>query len=536
MNRSHRLLHLSVTSLLTFVFVALATAACTDIVYRDREAFNPPPDSVAGFLGYFDIATKQTTCGNCHVGHQAQWATAKHASAWSDLQASGHAAESCNGCHSVSELGNAAAAPGGYNKVADSAYHDVQCENCHGPGLKHVTNPEVKANVPLASFNADTALKSSCSGCHTGTHEPFVEQWKESAHGSGPAWANEKSNASCQPCHEGRAALSVKFGVATNYLERDSATSYQRITCVVCHDPHGSTFAGQLRRDVAVPTTDNLCVTCHSRTGVPPWGTATATSSARGPHGAQGLLVIGQNVGWIPDNFVYDTSLIVSSHGTTANPRLCATCHMSPTTVTDKATGAFTFQSVGHLFEAIPCLDAAGKPVGGGTCTLTERDFSACASSGCHTSAGSARTAYNAYQSRVDNLLDQIWDDKNKNGVVDASPTDGGLIAQMVFRNSAPDIAALNFGSSTMTVAKGTIWNAALAANDDRAYFLAGKVYGKGWAAHASSGNGVHNPFLLEALLTASIAQLKTTYGFPAPPMPQTVQSTVPPGVRLRTR
>ena len=53
-----------------------------------------------------------------------------------------------------------------------------------------------------------------------------------------------------------------------------------------------------------------------------PWGVASGTSPARGAHGAQGLLVIGQNVGWIPPNFAYDTNQIVSSHGTAANQRL----------------------------------------------------------------------------------------------------------------------------------------------------------------------------------------------------------------------
>jgi predicted CXXCH cytochrome family protein len=336
------------------------------------------------------------------------------------------------------------------------------------------------------------------------------------------------------PCHEGRTALAQKFGVATNYLERDSATSYQRITCVVCHDPHGSSFPGQLRRDPGVPTMDNLCVTCHSRTGTPPWGAASATRGAGGPHGAQGLLVIGQNVGWIPDNFQYDTNQIVSSHGTSANPNLCATCHVARTTVTDAATGAFKFQSVGHLFEAIPCLDADSIPVAGGACTLAQRDFRACATSGCHSGVNTAQSAYLAYQSRIDNLLDQLWNDANGNGVVDA--TDGGLLAQMVARHLPSDSAALNFGSTTMTVAKGVIWNGVLAANADRAYWLAGKVFGKSWAAHASSGNGVHNPFLLEALMTASIAQLKTTYGFPAPPVPQQVRSIVPPTVHVRAQ
>ena len=69
-----------------------ALGACTDeeIVYRDKPTFNPPPDSVNGFLGYFTASTKQTTCGNCHVGTQGDWVNTKHAQAWSDLQLSGH--------------------------------------------------------------------------------------------------------------------------------------------------------------------------------------------------------------------------------------------------------------------------------------------------------------------------------------------------------------------------------------------------------------------------------------------------------------
>jgi len=45
------------------VLCALATGGCgDDIVFVDREPFNPPPDAASGFLGYFDASTKQTTC------------------------------------------------------------------------------------------------------------------------------------------------------------------------------------------------------------------------------------------------------------------------------------------------------------------------------------------------------------------------------------------------------------------------------------------------------------------------------------------
>ena len=528
-----------------------SVGACTSekIQYVTRP-FVQGKDTTNGFLGYFTVADKQTNCGNCHVGTQAAWKTTKHAKAWSDLQNSGHAQSFCNNCHSVSQLGNGVGKPAGYAIVADSAYQDVQCESCHGPGFTHASSPTL-SNVPLASIlPRDTVVKADslngCGGCHTGVHEPFVDQWSLSAHGSGPGYSHAAANASCAPCHEGKAALAVKFGVVTNYKEK-SDTSHQRIVCVVCHDPHGaSPFEGQLRADISTPTTDNLCIKCHSRTGTPPWGVATAASAARGPHGAQGLLVIGQNIGWIPPNFTYDTTQIVSSHGTAANARLCATCHVAFTTIT-AANGAFQFQSVGHLFEAIPCTQAAtGIPVPCATAAApdTVRSFVACSNSGCHVGGPQiAKNAYVTFRSRLDNLLDQIWIDSNGNGVIDSTGIDSGLLPQLVARALRPsathaDSLALRFDTTVTTVAKGTLFNAALAATDDRPYFLGAKVLGKSWAAHASSGNGVHNPFLLEALLTSSISALQTTYGLAPPirPVNLSVQAIAPPGVRPRTQ
>ncbi len=531
-----------VVHLVVAIATAISLGACTDekIVYRDRAPFNPPPDAANGFLGYFTVSTKQTTCGNCHVGVQASWKVTKHASAWADLQGSGHASGSCNGCHTVSQLGNFTGHPAGYPVVADSAYHDVQCENCHGPGLDHVQNPDLIASQPLASVHVDTGVVSSCSACHTGVHTPFVEQWKQSAHGSGEGFSHAATNASCAPCHEGRAAIAIKFGDPSNYLEKTSATP-ERIGCVTCHNPHGSPYEHQLRAPLSQPTREQLCVTCHSRSGVPPWSVATGTGTSRGAHGAQGLLVIGENVGWIPPNFAYDTSQMASSHGSAANPKLCATCHVVRTTITDELTGAFSFQSVGHNFEAIPCPDADGipAPCRDAVAPDTVHDFSACSSGNCHIGGPQiARLAYQTLKGELNNYLDQIWTDANANGTIDS--TDGGLIPQLVARALRPgataaDSAEINFRNNVTTVAKGTLWNAALAATEDRPYFLSGRVLGNTFSTHMASGNGVHNPFLLKALLTSSIAALHTTYGLPAPPQEfLKVTGPLPPGVRLR--
>lgn len=514
------------------VLVALVASGCTEekIVYRYQGPYNPPADAQNGFLGYYNVAERQTACGNCHVGVQAEWENTKHAHAWEDLENSGHANASCEGCHSVNERGNYLVDSAGYNIAHDSTYHDVQCEACHGPGLVHVEEPGSSQPIPSIAVGIDST--NGCGECHNGTHNPFVEQWSQSAHGSGPGFDHAGSNPSCQPCHEGRGALQYKFGVNTRYLEQSDSTNYQRIVCAVCHDPHGSPYTAQLRRPINVPTTDNLCVTCHSRAGTPPWSPSTSTS--RGAHGAQGLLVIGQNVGWIPPNFQYDTNLIVSSHGTEANPQLCATCHVAQTDYTDQLSGE-AFHSVGHLFAAIPCLDSAGLPTADESCTINQRDFSACATSGCHGTATAARSAFISEETSLNNLLDQIWVDVDSNNVIDA--TDVGLLPQMVARGTAADSAALDFSSTVTTTAKGTLWNAALAATNSRQNFLGGKVFGITFSTHMASGNGVHNPFLLEALLSASIAQLRLEYGL-APPANYdlTIRATQPPGVRLRSR
>ena len=132
--------------------VAALLLACSDTQEVPREPFNPPPDQTNKFLGYFTASDKLTACGNCHAEKQGDWATTKHAQAWGDLVASGHQTAECNSCHSVSERGNAAAAPAGYSAVADTAYQDVQCESCHGSGFEHASSPTIE-NRPLATVD-----------------------------------------------------------------------------------------------------------------------------------------------------------------------------------------------------------------------------------------------------------------------------------------------------------------------------------------------------------------------------------------------
>lgn len=353
----------SILLLATVLFLA----SCTD----DGTSGQPALD--ASFVGYSNPATKQTTCGNCHISKQRTWVQTRHARAWDDLQNSGVAQASCEHCHTVNGASNLAPDSAGFTSVATNArkfYQDVQCESCHGPGAGHISAPD--DGQPLSTIAADTASAFGCATCHTGSHDPFVEQWRSSGHGVVEPHAN--GNVSCVGCHSGQGAL-ARFDPGANYLEK-TATLWQPITCAVCHDPHGSNNPNQLRYPVGSPDmTTNLCMQCHMRTSVPD------PTSARGSHSPQGPMVLGE-AGYIPPNFAYDATRAATSHGTESNPRLCATCHMEAFDVTDRLTGAFVLHSTGHSFKAIPCVDAAGLPTNAANCPDVERRFNACASGG----------------------------------------------------------------------------------------------------------------------------------------------------------
>jgi len=468
----------------------LSGCSSDKIVYRDRAPFNPPPDSVNGFLGLFTISTNQTTCGNCHVGHQRDWSTSAHSGAYATLVNSGHSAPACFGCHTVSERGNDVAVPAGWNLVPDSAYHNVQCESCHGPGLSHVSEPDAPGNVPLAHLSVADST-NSCASCHSGAHQPFVEEWSQSGHGGlvGPP----QGRAECVNCHEGKAVLKA-WNASSHYAEVNSPTNLP-ITCAVCHDPHGSPNSKQLRFPINSPSPEqNLCMRCHNRVVSPPGGSRNA------PHAPQGSVLLGL-AGYRPNGFVYDSSAIYTSHASERNPRLCAGCHVNNYSVTDQLTGAFVFNSTGHLFQATPCVDATGKPVADNTCAFTAgaRSFKACTSSGCHASGDVAASLLTNLRDRLALLRDQIWIDANHNEAVDA--TDGGYLGTLKATSPAEFTA-----DTRITAAEGAEFNV--------------KMVGEGVYGNGDRSLGVHNPFLAEALMRANIQELQSVYALPGPAAP----------------
>ena len=503
--------------------LTLLLVGCSDEKIVFREPFNPPPDANSGFLGYFTATDKQTTCGNCHVTHQATWQNTAHASAYEALAAIGQQANSaCTTCHTVSDKGNATAAPAGWDAVPDTAYHDVQCESCHGPGNTHVQAPDAPAgegNPPLAHIAVlgdSTATAQSCGNCHTGIHTPFIEEWSQSAHARSlqeEPGVFVADNPSCASCHEGKSALAA-WGVTANYAEKTQTGSdhFLGMTCAVCHDPHGNArgadglpLEGQLRFPIDVPDANqNLCMKCHQRRSEPD------QASSRGPHSPQGPMLLG-DAGYKPAGFDPDVQAVATTHGSERNPRLCAGCHVNRYTVTDAASGNLTFQSVGHLFLPIPCLDADGKPSTDKTCAYntTARTWGACTNSGCHADATAAAAAFTLSRQRMDQLTKAIWDDQNGNDAVDPNPdacaalaitcdpgtTDAGLLS---YTNLIPTSGGSNqyvTNDQTITAAEGARFNVRML-----------RIGG------GDGSSGTHNPFMAEALLRADIDELEATY------------------------
>lgn len=461
------------------VLALTSLSACVDekIVYRDRELFEDPPSGAADFIGYSDQEAKLTVCGNCHVEKQGEWAGTGHAEAWESLQASGAAQTFCEGCHTVSELGNAVTEAGGYNATQDARYEDVQCESCHGPGLDHVTNP-TRATIPLAPMTVGLENTEGCGECHQGTHHPFVEQWEESGHGTLIGFAAGRDG--CKNCHSGNGAL-ASWGVNTNYKE---AGETFEITCAVCHDPHAHDNEGQLRFPIGgVAIEDNLCSQCHNRRVEPDPG----SSHGLEPHAPETALLSG-DAGWFPPGLTIERGDIIASHGSEGNEDLCATCHVASFTVTDKATGDFAFQAVGHGFNAIPCVDADGIP-NNEDCGLstTERSYEGCLGSGCHSSP---EAAFSALQSATTSL--EFWVEELKGLLVQVDP------------NLASSGGEIDATDGKFTLAEGAYFNMAMAE-------FGGS--GRPDPKLAYAGAAVHNPFLTEQLLIASIKVVKEQYG-----------------------
>jgi predicted CXXCH cytochrome family protein len=334
---------------------------------------------------------------------------------------------------------------------------------------------------------------ASCASCHAGEHNPFFAEWSQSRHGRANPEVIEAfeedpaGEAACMSCHEGRNTLRA-WGVNANYVEKNdaitTATAFGQ-QCAVCHDPHNAANPGQLRFPVNDPSPEtNLCMKCHARRFEP------QLTSNRGPHAPQGPVLLGSAGYWPPG---YDTTALVATHGDpAANPRFCAGCHVNSFQSTD-SNGVAVF-STGHLFRPIPCLQD-GRPVADNNCAYdaTARTWQSCTT--CHSSVTAVISAFTANRAVLNTLANQLWVDVDGNGNVNAGDT--GLL---------PQVPSNQYSTSDgkITIAEGALFNM--------------KMIAEGRYSNGDKSMGVHNPFLSQALLAASIDAVTDTYSLAPPP------------------
>ena len=165
------------------------------------------------------------------------------------------------------------------------------CQTCHGPGSKHVEDPEKNGMI---NFNTLSASKASavCVTCHaTGEHTLFA--------GS----KHELRNVSCVTCHSVHAPKGEQLLKAETQVKL-CATCHRNIVnkvyrfnhmpvregkmaCASCHNVHGSANVKMLK---AGTTVDESCASCHAEKRGPfLWEhapVANACVTCHDPHGS----------------------------------------------------------------------------------------------------------------------------------------------------------------------------------------------------------------------------------------------------------
>jgi hypothetical protein len=126
------------------------------------------------------------TCRLCHPNTYMKWSTTKHAQAFVSLE-NDHKPNTmfdaeCVTCHTTGFEYTS-----GWRSAAETPHlKGNQCENCHGPASKHVSDPKIADYREKLKVTAQQADKSQlCSRCHDEDNSPkfeFKTYWGQIVH------------------------------------------------------------------------------------------------------------------------------------------------------------------------------------------------------------------------------------------------------------------------------------------------------------------------------------------------------------------
>lgn len=198
------------------------------------------------------------TCSKCHLEQFEHWKKSAHAR---PTQPEVRAQKPCQACHTT-----------GIIFEADQAVEmDVGCEECHGPGWRHIQAPKENWLVRPASLSYQSG-NDICLACHTqGTSIKTQKNWPE---GYQPGSELSQFWRLQMPARGQENGFFTRSGVGkranmqgNEYLQ--TSKWHKDVACFTCHAAHGSEYPGSLIRDAV--QSNALCITCHNReTGIPP--------------------------------------------------------------------------------------------------------------------------------------------------------------------------------------------------------------------------------------------------------------------------
>ena len=136
----------------------------------------------------------------------------------------------------------------------------VDCESCHGPGADHVEFREAKleGDDPMVAFDelANRAALGVCLQCHL-TGEVVDTNFRI----GNDIFEHKDPVLLVDPERIDAAGRVLELIYDGTPMSVSRCVEAGKLTCISCHDPHGSSQPSQLRDD---PGNDKLCATCHA--------------------------------------------------------------------------------------------------------------------------------------------------------------------------------------------------------------------------------------------------------------------------------